>query len=115
MPHAQSSRQKKSYNFNELCPKKITIAIEELNQLNRPICFLGGGETVVNVTGSGKGGRNQVREHSQLSPVSNLRRCNRSKKNYRNIIVIGQIIGSGQIDSFMFIDIVSEGQIDALP
>ena len=52
----------------------------------------------------------------QLDGVGdNLRRCNRSKKNYRKIIVIGQIIGSGQIDSFMFIDIVSEGQIDALP
>ena len=64
------SNWKKSNNFNELCPKKITSAIEELDQLNRPICFLGGGETVVNVTGPGKGGRNQVREHSQLSPVS---------------------------------------------
>ena len=33
----------------------------------------------------------------------NLRQCNRSKKNYRKIIVIGQIIGSGKIDSFMCI------------
>ena len=36
----------------------------------------------------------------------NLRQCNRSKKNHRNIIVIGQIIGSGQIDSFMCIESV---------
>ena len=33
----------------------------------------------------------------------NLRRLHRSKKNYRKIIFIGQIIGSGQFDSFMFV------------
>ena len=40
---------------------------------------------------------------------SNLWRCNRYKKNYPNypnIIVIGKIIGSGQIDSFMCIESV---------
>ena len=36
----------------------------------------------------------------------NLRRCNRSKKNFRKIIVIGQIIGCGQINSFMCIESV---------
>ena len=36
----------------------------------------------------------------------NLRRLHRSKKNYRIIIVIGQIIGSGQINSFMCIESV---------
>ena len=37
---------------------------------------------------------------------SNLRRLHRSKKNYRNIIIIGQIIGSCQINSFMCIELV---------
>ena len=36
------------------------------------------------------------------SAWTNLRRLHRSKKNYRNIIVIGQIIGSSQIYSFMY-------------
>ena len=33
----------------------------------------------------------------------NLRGCYRSKNNHRKIIVIGEIIGSGKIDSFMCI------------
>ena len=33
---------------------------EELESHGRPVCLLGGGETVVNVVGAGKGGRNQV-------------------------------------------------------
>ena len=41
-----------------------------------------------------------------LSPDTNLRQLHRSKNNHRNIIVIGQMIGSGQIDSFMFIESV---------
>ena len=36
--------------------------------------------------------------------TSNLRRLHRSKNNHRNFIVIGQIIGSGKIDSFMCIE-----------
>ena len=36
---------------------------------------------------------------SKVIEWGNLRRCNRPKKNHQNIIVIGQIIGSGQIDS----------------
>ena len=38
-----------------------------------------------------------IRHHILRLLGSNLRRLHRSKKNYRNIIVIGQIIGSGQI------------------
>ena len=41
-----------------------------------------------------------------MTVVPNLRRLHRSKKNYRKIIVIGQIIGSGQFDSFMCIESV---------
>ena len=37
-------------------------------------------------------------------PHTNLRRLHRSKKNHRKIFVIGQIIGSGKIDSFMWIE-----------
>ena len=39
-----------------------------------------------------------------LCVKGNLRRLHRSKNNHRKIIVIGQIIGSGQIDSFMCIE-----------
>ena len=35
---------------------------------------------------------------------SNLRRLHLSKNNHQKIIVIGQIIGSGQIDSFVCIE-----------
>ena len=42
----------------------------------------------------------------RYSLVSNLRRCNRSKKNHRKLIVIRQIIGSGKIDSFMSIKLI---------
>ena len=45
--------------------------------------------------------------YTKLHPVAidnMLRRLHRSKKNHRKIIVIGQIIGSGQIDSFMCIE-----------
>ena len=37
-------------------------------------------------------------------PARNLRRLHRPKNNHRKIIDIGQIIGSGQIDSFMCIE-----------
>ena len=37
---------------------------------------------------------------------ANLQQCNRSKKNHQKLIVIGQIIGSGKIDSFMYIALV---------
>ena len=36
-----------------------------------------------------------------VSIDTNLRRLHWSKNNHQKIIVIGQIIGSGQIDSFM--------------
>ena len=36
-----------------------------------------------------------------LCLIANLRRLHRSKNNHRKFIVIGQIIGSGKIDSFM--------------
>ena len=39
----------------------------------------------------------------QWSVGTNLRQLHRSKNNHQKIIVIGQIIGSGQIDSFMCI------------
>ena len=43
--------------------------------------------------------------HKKISPTcilsTNLRRLHRSKKNHLKIIVIGQIIGSGKIDSFI--------------
>ena len=35
---------------------------------------------------------------------TNLRHLHRSKKNHRKMMVIGQIIGSGQINSFMCIE-----------
>ena len=38
---------------------------------------------------------------SKILVHNNLRQLHRSKKNHRNIIVIGQIIGFGKIDSFM--------------
>ena len=41
----------------------------------------------------------QARSEEAWLVCINLRRLHRSKKNYQNIIVIGQIIGSGQIDS----------------
>jgi len=39
--------------------------MEELEYHGRPLCLLGGGETVVNVVGVGKGGRNQVIDFSK--------------------------------------------------
>ena len=39
-----------------------------------------------------------------LIPYTYLRRLHRSKKNHQKIIVIGQIIGSGNIDSFRSIE-----------
>ena len=41
-----------------------------------------------------------------FSPITNLRRLHRSKNNHQKFIVTSQIIGSGQIDSFMFIESV---------
>ena len=41
------------------------------------------------------------RKSTLCTALCNLRRLHRSKKNHRNIIVIGQIIGFGQIDSFI--------------
>ena len=48
--------------------------------------------------------RNRTRGASLKS--SNLWRLHRSKNNHQKFIVIGQIIGSGQIDSFMGIESV---------
>ncbi len=40
--------------------QEISDAFRELQEAGRPLCLLGGGETVVNVVGTGRGGRNQV-------------------------------------------------------
>ena len=45
----------------------------------------------------------KMRQAKLLRLSSNLRRLHRSKNNHRKFIVIGQIIGSGKIDSFMCI------------
>ena len=63
---------------------------------SRPIIILCENQPNINFTGLG------ILIWCVCCVGANLRRLHRSKKNHRKIIVIGQIIGFGKIDSFIF-------------
>ena len=68
----QETHTKDDTLFLQPLTKQFFETVQDITNMKRPLCLIGGGEPTVNVTGNGKGGRNQEMILSSLLWLSKL-------------------------------------------